>query len=121
MTDLHSRPLQDRTVQAIINEAAKLGAYAAPVFNAKGQVEEVHLFRSGELRASVYRPAADRIWVWRPNGDVAAAANIPEAIQRGLDPQRKQKRKTTEMAENGPLGFRHAASSKGAATSIPPP
>jgi hypothetical protein len=116
------RPLQDRTVQAIINEAEKLGAYAAPVFNRKGQVEEVHLFRDGELRASVYRPAADRIWVWRPGKQGGAAvADIPAAVQRGLDLPQKQKSEARKTAGFEPLRSRHTASSEGAAPTIPPP
>jgi len=120
-TNLKTRPLQDRTVQAIIHEAEKLGAYAAPVFNRKGQVEEVHLFREGSLRSSVYRSEANRIWVWRPDGSTSETSTIPLAVQRGLDPQRKRHLKTSKTAENGALGLRHAASSEGAATSIPPP
>ena len=56
MKDFTTRRLQDRTVQAIIAEAKKRGAHAAPVFNRKGQVEEVHLFREGALPASISRP-----------------------------------------------------------------
>jgi hypothetical protein len=52
MPDFTTRPLQDRTVDAIVAEATKRGAYAAPVFNRKGQIEEVHLVMAN------YRPAS---------------------------------------------------------------
>jgi hypothetical protein len=77
----------------------KRGAHAAPVFNRKGQVEEVHLFREGALQASISRPDAGRIWVWRPGRNPAYAGDIPEAVERGLDPLRKQQHKETKSQE----------------------
>jgi hypothetical protein len=38
-----TRQLRDTTVNAIIAEAKKRGAHAAPVFNRLGQIEEVPL------------------------------------------------------------------------------
>jgi hypothetical protein len=56
MKDHTARALRDTTVSAIITEATKRGAHAAPVFNRLGQVEEVHLFRDGALHSSISRP-----------------------------------------------------------------
>ena len=85
MTDIvGARPLRDSTVDAIIVEATKRGAHGALVFNRRGQVEEVHLFRGGELRSSISRPDAGRIWVWRPDRPMTEAEDIPEAMRVGL-------------------------------------
>jgi hypothetical protein len=119
--DFTTRRLQARTVEAIITEAEKRGAHAAPVFNRLGQVEEVHLFREGALQASISRPAADRIWVWRPGRGATEAAIIPEAVQRGLDPLRKQKHKEPKSQEMEAVRLMLAASSEVSATPVAAP
>lgn len=80
--------MQERTVLAIMAAAARFGAVACPVFR-KGRVDEVHLLRGGQLRASIFSPAEGRIAIWRV-GDSEAVANTPfQAVQRALDPLRK--------------------------------
>ena len=113
MKDHTARALRDTTVSAIITEAEKRGAHAAPVFNRLGQVEEVHLFREGALQASISRPDAGRIWVWRPGRAPAYAGDIPEAAERGLDPERKQQHKEAKSQEMEPVRLMVAASSGG--------
>jgi hypothetical protein len=80
--------MQDRTVLAIIAAAATFGAVACPVFR-KGRVDEVHLFREGQLRASIFSSAEGRIAIWRLGGSEAVANTPFQAVQRALDPLRK--------------------------------
>lgn len=97
------RAMQPRTVDAIVAEAAKRGAHAAPVVNRKGFFDEVHLFRDGQLRASIFRPADSRLGVWRGDADQVLCANVSEAVQRGLDPLRKSKHKGSSTHGNPPV------------------
>jgi hypothetical protein len=80
--------MQERTVLAIMAAAATFGAAACPVFR-KGRVDEVHLFRGGQLRASIFSPAEGRIGIWRVDGSEAVANTPFQAVQRVLDPLRK--------------------------------
>jgi hypothetical protein len=87
------RLLRDSTVDAIIVEATKRGAQAAPVFSHKGQIEEVQLFRDGALHSSISRPDAGRIWVWRPDRSMTEMEDIPEAVRVGLFTLQEEPRK----------------------------
>jgi hypothetical protein len=87
------KPLQGRTVDAIIHEARERGATACPVLNRQGTTDEVHLFRDGQLQASIFRPAEGGLGVWRADYDQTLAGSVSEAVQRGLDSLRKSQRK----------------------------
>jgi hypothetical protein len=78
------KPLLDRTVDAIIAEADRLGAYAGPVMTRTGRVDEVHLFRDGQLQASIFRPANAPLGVWRGDRDQVPVASAAEAVREGL-------------------------------------
>lgn len=78
------KPLQDRTVDAIIAEAEKLGAYAAPVMTRTGRVDEVQLLRGGRLQASIFRPLQGPLGVWRGDRDQVPASSVLEAVREGL-------------------------------------
>jgi hypothetical protein len=80
--------MQERTVLAIMAAAATFGAVVCPVFR-KGRVDEVHLFRGGQLRASIFSPAEGRVGIWRVDGSEAVANTPFQAVQRALDPLRK--------------------------------
>jgi hypothetical protein len=85
--DVKTRPMQERTVDAVTRTARALGAYPALVWGRAGDVEEVHLFVRGEVVASVYNPPGKGIGVWRPGvrGGKTAIWKSPEnRRERGL-------------------------------------
>lgn len=90
--------MQARTVDAVVREAASLGAVACPVFN-NGKVDEVHLFRNQQLAASIFVPITGRIGVWRGDADQVCANTPAEAVRRALDPQRKHTRGLRETQQ----------------------
>jgi hypothetical protein len=95
-TTLHianRRLLQARTADAVIEAAAALAAVAVPVFTAAGAVDEVHLYRGGKLRASIFKPATGRLGIWRSVCDQVTANTPEEAVRRAIDPLRKRTRK----------------------------
>lgn len=81
--------MQERTVKAIIREALSLDAFAAPVINRKGALDEVFLYRDGKLQASIFSPLEGRIGVWRSDRDQVLANTPQEGVRRALEPQRK--------------------------------
>ena len=87
--------LQGRTVDAIVTAAEARGAYASPVLNlVKGITDEVFLYRGGALVATVFRTTPGRLHVWRQDGGgIALAPDVETAVERALDPLRKQQRK----------------------------
>jgi hypothetical protein len=88
------RPMQQRTVSAIIEVAKALGAVACPVIVIQtGATDEVHLFRDGALQASIFVPTTGRLGIWRSDTDQATANTPAEAVRRALDPVRKYTRK----------------------------
>jgi hypothetical protein len=88
------RPMQWRTVKAITEAAKTLGAVARPVIVIRtGATDEVHLFRDGALRASIFVPTTGRLGIWRSDTDQATANTPAEAARRALDPVRKYTRK----------------------------
>jgi hypothetical protein len=108
----HRRPMQARTADAIIEAATALRAIARPVFTATGAIDEVHLYRDGQLRASIFKPTYGRLGIWRAeSGAAPATANTPaEAVRRALDPLRKHTRKLPKTAEIGHLSSCYTAS-----------
>jgi hypothetical protein len=92
------RPLQQRTLTAIIQAANDSGAVAS-VMTHKGVADEVHLFRGRKLVASIFKPTSGRLGIWRRADNHTATANTPaEAVRRALDPLRKHTRKLSEVA-----------------------
>jgi hypothetical protein len=86
--------MQQRTVAAIIEAAKALGAVACPVTIMRtGATDEVHLFRDGAARASIFVPATGRLGIWRSDTDQVTANTPGEAVRRALDPLRKHTRK----------------------------
>ena len=83
------RPMQQRTVTAITEAAEALGAVACPVLGRTGAADEVHLFRDGALRASIFVPTTGRLGIWRSDTDQVTANTPTEAVRRALDPLRK--------------------------------
>jgi hypothetical protein len=94
VTVSNRRPMQQRTVSAIIEVAKALGAVACPVIVIQtGATDEVHLFRDGALQASIFVPTTGRLGIWRSDTDQATANTAAEAVRRALDPVRKYTRK----------------------------
>ena len=92
------RPMQQRTVTAIIEAAEALGSVARPVFARTGAADEVHLFRDGAVQASIFVPTTGRLGIWRSDTDQATANTPAEAVRRALDPLRKRTRKLAKAA-----------------------
>jgi hypothetical protein len=92
--------MQERTVAAIIRATALCGSHASPVFTRTGAVDEVHLYRGGGLQASIFKPTAGRLGIWRSDTDQATANTPEEAVRRALDPLRKRTRSVCESTQN---------------------
>jgi hypothetical protein len=82
----HRRPMQMRTSDAVIEAATALQAIARPVFTASGAIDEVYLYRGGQLRASIFKPTSGRLGIWRAGSGAARADTPEEAVRRTLDP-----------------------------------
>jgi hypothetical protein len=93
------RAMQQRTVTAITEAAEALGAVACPVVGRAGAADEVHLFRDGALRASIFVPTTGRLGIWRSDTDQAIANTPTEAVRRALDPLRKHTHRPSKVAE----------------------
>jgi hypothetical protein len=91
--------MQMRTSDAVIEAATALQAIAPPVFTASGAIDEVHLYRGGQLQASMFKPTSGGVGIWRAGSDTAAANTPEEAVKRALDPQRKHTRSPQETQQ----------------------